>query len=83
VVSSYHHFDDPVALLRKARSALKADGRLAIGEWSSIHEVGRHGITPENIVKQMTSAGYVLERVDDFLKANNFLIFLFRNGGRQ
>ena len=83
VVSSYHHFDDPVALLRQARSALKADGRLAIGEWISINEVGRHGTTSENIIKQMESAGYVLERIETFLKANNFLIYLFRNGGSR
>ncbi len=83
VVSSYHHFDDPVALLRQARSALKADGRLAIGEWCSISEVGRHGTTSENIIKQMEAAGYVLDRIDPFLKSNNFLIYLFRNGNNQ
>jgi len=81
IVSSYHHFDDPVALLRRARSALKPGGRLAIGEWITIRETGRHGTTPENIVKQMETAGYALERIDDFLKANNFQIYLFRPGG--
>ncbi len=80
VVSSYHHFDDPVALLRRARSSLKADGRLAIGEWCTINEVERHGTTSENIIRQMQAAGYVLDRVDAFLKSNNFLIYLFRNG---
>lgn len=83
VVSSYHHFKDPVALLSRARCALKADGRLAIGEWISINEAGRHGTTSENIVKQMETAGYVLERIETFLKANNFLIYLFRNGGAR
>ena len=83
VVSSYHHFDDPVTLLRRARSSLKADGRLAIGEWISINEIERHGTSSENIIKQMKSAGYVLEKVDSFLKANNFLIYLFRNGNSQ
>ncbi|MGM0466961.1 MAG: class I SAM-dependent methyltransferase, partial [Acidobacteriota bacterium] len=33
VVSSYHHFDDPVSLLRNARSALKPEGKLAVVEW--------------------------------------------------
>jgi SAM-dependent methyltransferase len=33
VISAYHHFDDPVALLRNARASLKPDGMLAIGEW--------------------------------------------------
>ena len=80
IVSSYHHFDDPVALLRRARPALKPDGRLAIGEWISIHEVGRHGTSPENIIRQVEAAGYVFERSETFLKANNFLIYLFSNG---
>jgi ubiquinone/menaquinone biosynthesis C-methylase UbiE len=78
VVSSYHHFSDPVALLGRARSALKADGKLAIGEWISVNETGRHGTTSENIIKQMKTAGYALERIDKFLKANNFLIYIFR-----
>jgi ubiquinone/menaquinone biosynthesis C-methylase UbiE len=80
IVSSYHHFDDPVALLRRARSALKPNGRLAIGEWISIHETGRHGTTSANIIKQMEIAGYALERIETFLKANNFLIYIFRTG---
>ncbi len=78
IVSSYHHFDDPVALLRNARFALKPGGRLAIGEWISIHETGRQGSTPESIIKQVESAGYVLVRTETFLKENNFLIYLFR-----
>ncbi len=83
IVSSYHHFDDPVALLRQARSALKPKGRLAIGEWITIHETGRHGTTSENIIKQVESAGFALERVETIFKANNFLIYLFRLGGDQ
>jgi ubiquinone/menaquinone biosynthesis C-methylase UbiE len=80
IVSSYHHFEDPVALLRRARPALKPGGRLAIGEWISIHEAGRTGTSSENIIKQMEAAGYVFERIDAFLKANNFLIYLFSAG---
>ena len=78
IVSSYHHFDDPIALLRQARPALKANGVLAIGEWISVNETGRHGTTSANIIKQMKTAGYALERIDKFLKANNFLIYIFR-----
>jgi SAM-dependent methyltransferase len=81
VVSSYHHFDDPVALLRTARAALKPDGRLAIGEWMSIHEAGREGSSPETIASQMKAAGFILERVDRTFEKNNFLIHLFRRDG--
>lgn len=77
IVSSYHHFDDPVALLRRARSALKPGGRLAIGEWIMIREAGRRDITPEKIIRQMESAGFRFERTETFLRENNFLIHLF------
>jgi ubiquinone/menaquinone biosynthesis C-methylase UbiE len=83
IVSSYHHFADPVALLRRARSSLKPDGRLAIGEWITINEPGRRDVTPAKIVKQVAAAGYVLERKETFLQVNNFLIYIFRpEGGR-
>ncbi len=78
IVSSYHHFDDPVALLRRARAALKPNGILAIGEWIEIHEAGRRSRTSENIIMEVESAGYTRLRVETFLKANNFLIYLFR-----
>jgi SAM-dependent methyltransferase len=77
IVSSYHHFADPVALLRRARSALKPGGRLAIGEWITIREAGRRDITPEKIIRQVESAGFRLERTVTFLRENNFLIHLF------
>jgi ubiquinone/menaquinone biosynthesis C-methylase UbiE len=78
IVSSYHHFADPVTLLRRARSALKPGGRLAIGEWVTIHEAGRQNKSSAQIINEVESAGYVLERVDPFLKGNNFLIYIFR-----
>jgi hypothetical protein len=46
----------------------------------SVHEAGRAGTSSENIIKQMEAAGYAFERIDDFLKGNNFLIYLFSNG---
>jgi ubiquinone/menaquinone biosynthesis C-methylase UbiE len=83
IVSSYHHFADPVALLRRARPALKPGGRLAIGEWLEIHEAGRQELTPAGLIRQVESAGYALERTDDFLRANNFLIYLFKPVGND
>lgn len=77
IVSSYHHFADPVALLRRARPALKPGGRLAIGEWITIREAGRRNVTPEKIIRQVESAGFRLERTETFLRENNFLIHLF------
>ncbi len=60
VVSSYHHFKDPVALMRNARPALKAYGRLAVAEWLPWNEGDREGTTPEDMEAQMKAAGYRL-----------------------
>jgi ubiquinone/menaquinone biosynthesis C-methylase UbiE len=80
VISAYHHFEDPVALLRNARSALKPDGKLAIGEWFPTDERPRSGTPPEKMEAQMNAAGYRLERLETFLKANRMYIYIFRMG---
>ncbi|NIN00382.1 MAG: methyltransferase domain-containing protein [candidate division Zixibacteria bacterium] len=77
VISAYHHFEDPVALLRNARSALKPDGKLAIGEWFPTDE-RPGGTSPEKMEAQMNAAGYKLERLETFLKANRLNIYIFR-----
>ena len=79
IISSYHHFADPVKLLRNAKPALKPDGTLAIGEW--LPREDRHSSeygTPEQMEAQMKEAGYKLERIETFLKKNNMYIYIFR-----
>ena len=78
VISAYHHFADPVALLKNARSALKPDGKVAIGEWFPTDEYPRSGTTPEKMEAQMNEAGYKLERLETFLEANRMYIYIFR-----
>jgi ubiquinone/menaquinone biosynthesis C-methylase UbiE len=78
IISSYHHFDDPVALLSKARSALKTDGILAIGEWLPRDGGGSEYSTPEKMEEQMQAAGYRLLRVETFLQKNNMNLYIFR-----
>jgi len=76
IVLSYHHFEDPVALLEKARGALKPDGRLAICEWVPLS--GGEGTPPELLKKQMEAAGYAFERMETFLQRNGVIFYLFR-----
>jgi len=83
VISSYHHFTDPVALLRNARSALKADGTLAIGEWLPREGSGSEYGTPEDMEAQMKAAGYRLERIETFLQKNNMNLYIFRPDDRD
>lgn len=71
VISAYHHFNDPVALMRNARPSLKQGGVLAIGEWLN-------ATSPEQVEAQMKAAGYRLERTETFLKKNNLYIYIFR-----
>ena len=78
VISSYHHFDDPVTLLRRARSALQPDGVLAIGEWIRREEGSSTGTKPEVLTRQMKEAGYKLDRIETFLEANNLYLYIFR-----
>ncbi|UCC74130.1 MAG: class I SAM-dependent methyltransferase [Gemmatimonadota bacterium] len=73
VISAYHHFADPTALLRNARASLKPDGMLAIGEWL-------RSTSPEELEAEMNAAGYRLERTETFLEANGLYIYVFRIG---
>ena len=76
VISSYHHFADPTTLLRNARTALKPDGMLAIGEWL-------RATSPEALEAQMSDAGYRLERTETLLEANGMYIYIFRSSDAQ
>ncbi|MDH4270622.1 MAG: class I SAM-dependent methyltransferase [Candidatus Aminicenantes bacterium] len=78
IISSYHHFDDPVELLRKARPSLKPTGVLAIGEWLPRDEDSEEATTPKAMEAQMKDAGYRLDRTETFLKDNRLYIYIFR-----
>jgi len=71
IISAYHHFNDPVALMRNARPSLKPGGVIAIGEWLN-------ATLPEQVEAQMKAAGYRLDRTETFLEKNNLYIYIFR-----
>ena len=78
VISSYHHFSDPVTLMRNACPALKLTGRLAIAKWIPGKDGRGEGTLPETMTAQMESAGFILERIDKSLEDNRLYIDLFR-----
>ncbi len=80
IISSYHHFGDPVALMSKAREALKPGGRVAIVEWIPPTTGRGEGTEPETMTAQMKAAGFGLERIDRALEKDDLLIYLFRPG---
>ncbi len=71
IISAYHHFDDPVELLKNAQPSLKPAGVVAIGEWLT-------STSTEKIIAQMAEAGYALERTETFLEKNNLYIYIFK-----
>lgn len=78
VVSSYHHFDDPVYLLRNARSALKPEGKLVVVEWIPWSRNDKEGTPPEKLKEEMNEAGYRLERLESLDLAKKLNIYIFR-----
>lgn len=71
IISSYHHFQDPVELLKNARSGLKPEGIVAIGEWIK-------STAPAQVKAQVIAAGYKLDRIDTFLEKNGLYIYIFK-----
>jgi ubiquinone/menaquinone biosynthesis C-methylase UbiE len=78
IISSYHHFSDPVELLRKARPSLKKTGRLVICEWMPKNKKNNPYNTPQQMEDEMRAAGYTLDRIDRLLEKNRMLIYIFR-----
>ncbi|MFA9454041.1 MAG: class I SAM-dependent methyltransferase, partial [Candidatus Aminicenantaceae bacterium] len=78
IISSYHHFEDPVTLLRNARRGLKPSGILAIGEWLPKDENDSSYQTPDELVASMNEAGFELDRIETFLQKNNMNLYIFR-----
>jgi len=78
IISSYHHFDDPVSLLRTAKSALKPGGKLAVVEWLPWNKNDDEGTSPEDMEAEMNDAGYELERMETLDVAKKLNIYIFR-----
>ena len=78
IISAYHHFKDPVELLKNARSSLKSNGILAIAEWMPRDDRRNSFSAPARIKAQMKNAGYQFQRIDYLLKKSNMLIYIFQ-----
>ena len=82
VINTYHHFDDPVALLEKVIPCLTPDGRLVIIEHDQDKygdEAGSH-CTPQNkLIDEVYRAGFILVGIETFLEKDNINIFIPRS----
>ena len=81
VCNTVHHLDDRATYFSNIRSALKPGGRIAIIDFYSDERAGsvnfprRHLVPHETVIKEMTEAGYRLEREHAFLPRQYFLEF--------
>ena len=75
IVNTYHHFPDPPGYLERLESALAPGGRIANLDFREDAEHGpRHRIPRAEFLEQARSAGYVLDREEEFLPQQYFLV---------
>lgn len=78
---TYHHFEYPQAMLASIRAALKSGGRLIVIDFekvpgrSSAWVLGHVRANREQVIAEITGAGFVLDRTHGFLRENYFLEF--------
>lgn len=79
VVDTWHHIDDRVAYARRLAAALKPGGRVAIVDWQKRElPVGPpldHKLAREQVIDEMSQAGYRLATEPDLLPYQYFLVF--------
>jgi cyclopropane fatty-acyl-phospholipid synthase-like methyltransferase len=78
VVNTYHHIADRPAYFRALRASLTSGGRIAIVDFRKDAPDGppaHFRLTPEQIEKEMSEAGYSVAARHDFLPRQHLLIF--------
>ncbi len=75
-----HHIRNRVEYFRNLKDFLKPEGRIVIIEYKkkksfSFHSMFGHHLPKEVIIQEMKEAGYLLEKVFDFLPEHHFTIY--------
>ena len=79
IVDAYHEIEQPIALLKNVRKALKSDGRIGIVNFTK--EGGGPGppiaarVDPDRVIQDAAAAGLVLKSRENFLRYEYLLIF--------
>ena len=81
LVSTYHHLEKPVELIRNTIPALKPDGRLVIVERDPVKtgQASSESTKQEVLISQVSEAGYELVKINTELLARDNVYF-FRIG---
>lgn len=81
LADTYHHFEQPQAMLRSIRGALRPGGRLVVIDFrrepgrSSAWVMGHVRADQATVVEEIQAAGFKLMREEDLLRENYFLVF--------
>jgi predicted methyltransferase len=78
LVDVYHHIDDRPAYFDRLKISLRAGGRVAIVDFRGDAKNGpprAARIAPEEVKREMASAGYALAAEESFLPEQYFLVF--------
>jgi ubiquinone/menaquinone biosynthesis C-methylase UbiE len=75
----FHHLPDPADYFRRARSILRAGGRIVVIDFSENGFLAAHATPADEIQTQFEAAGYRLAKRHDFLERQNFQIFVVRS----
>jgi len=79
VVDTFHHIDDRLTYFRRLQRTLKPGGRVAVIDWQKrelpVGPPSEHKLAREQVLEEMTAAGYQLAGEPQFLPYQYFLIF--------
>ena len=80
LVDVYHEFQEPEPMLAKLREALAPDGRVALAEYRLHGETAAnikvdHRMSPEQVMKEWTPAGFELVELIETLPKQHLFIF--------
>lgn len=77
IINTYHHIDNQVALLKNAVPALKPGGTLVIVECDPKKgpNMGSHSTPKDVLIKEVSTAGLELVRIETVLSQDNIYIF--------
>jgi ubiquinone/menaquinone biosynthesis C-methylase UbiE len=83
LINTYDHLSEPIALLKNTVPSLKPSGRLAIiaTDAAKLEDHKGHATPREQVIRQVTSAGYKLVSLDISLLYDN--IYIFRLEGAE
>ncbi|MFZ5468545.1 MAG: class I SAM-dependent methyltransferase [Myxococcota bacterium] len=78
IVNTYHHLEDRVAYFQRLKSSLTADGKVAVVDFRRGAPHGppdAHKVPPEEVIAELSAAGFLLEADHEFLPHQYFLVF--------